>query len=187
MYLKQKIQAVNRVFMQADTHVSSFRKRSGLACPPACGVCCFKSDIQATVLEFLPAAYELYLNGKTLEILEKLEKRSDNICVFYDPTGEGGCCSEYACRGLVCRLFGYSKRNDRQGNPALVTCRLIKELAESSRNDIKLTLAPNISDYYLKLFGIDPDLSIKYLPVNRAVRKALEIVLLDLQYRKKPA
>jgi len=44
-----------------------------------------------------------------------------------------------------------------------------------------------MTDYYMKLYGIDPWLSVQYFPVNEAIKTALEMVILNFQYRKKPA
>lgn len=187
MYIKQKIDAVSRIFRQADNHVAAFQSQSNLSCVPQCGLCCTKSTIQTTVLEFYPAAYELFLCEQSDIILENIEKKNDNICVFYNPFSTEGFCRYYQNRGLLCRLFGFSRKNGKTGAYTFVTCNPINQKSNVYEIQDKLIYAPDISDYYVKLFGIDPNLSVQYLPVNQAIKKAIETVLLHFQYRKKPA
>ena len=187
MYLTKKIKAVEKAFRQLGAHISRFKKESNLNCVANCGACCSKPDIEATVMEFLPAAYFLYLTGEYNVVLNTIAAKQDNACIFYMPFARGGYCSNYQYRGLVCRLFGFSVSTDKQGAPVLVTCKPIK--SSTDINKIKHTLrhAPEMSAYYLKLFGIDPKLTTHYFPINQAIKKALDMVLMHFQYTKKPA
>jgi Fe-S-cluster containining protein len=187
MYIIKKINAVNRTLRQADTHVGKFQSQSKLTCAPKCSLCCTKSNIETTVLEFLPAGYNLFLIGNYNKILENIETKTDNTCVFYNPLSAEGCCSCYEYRGLLCRLFGFSKKTEKTGLDILVTCNPIKRFNNLDIIQNKLIHAPRISDYYLKLYGIDPNLTVQYLPVNQSIKKAMQIVLLNFQYSKKPA
>ncbi len=187
MTIDNKIKRVKRIYRQLAIHNSTFKRVSGMNCPENCGECCKKPDIEATVLEFLPAAYELYMSGEFEGILEKLSSGDDPVCVFFNPFREGGSCTIYAERGLICRLFGFSTRPDKNGNRALVTCSILKSSMDPVilRNTIQK--APVMPSYYMKLFGIDPQMSTTYFPVNEAIRKAIEIVLFQFSHRKKPA
>jgi Fe-S-cluster containining protein len=187
MYLKYTIKSVTRIFREADLHIATFQFQSKLSCAPNCGWCCTKSNIEATVLEFLPAAYNLYLSGQFNTILDSIENKTDTLCVFYNPFSDEGFCSYYHTRGLVCRLFGFSKKTDKTGAHTLVTCKPIKQLINFKNMQNILPDAPEMSEYYLRLYGIDPSLAIHYLPINQSIKKALEIVLLHFQYKKKPA
>ena len=187
MVLLNKIKAVERICRQADIHVARFKEKSGLTCLPGCGHCCVKPDIEATVLEFLPAAYSIFLDETYENILDRLENQTGSVCVFYNPFGKEGFCSNYPNRGLVCRLFGFSTKTDKHGNRIFVTCSQIKKTIQSTKLEKSIRLAPEMSAYYMKLYGIDPKLSIQYLPVNEAIKEALKIVITYFQYRKKPA
>jgi Fe-S-cluster containining protein len=187
MLLINKIKAVKRLFRQVDKHVASFKKKSNLACLPICGECCTKRDIEATILEFLPAAYHLFLTQRYQNILEQLEKKSDSICVFYNPLATDGRCSNYENRGLICRLFGFSTKTDKNSQKMLITCKKVKILFEPIKLEKFIKKAPELTICYIKLYGIHPQLAVKYLPINDAIRKALDTVLLHYQYRKKIA
>ncbi len=187
MHLTNKINAVNRLLKEANKHVSAFQSKSGISCLANCGLCCTKHDIEATILEFLPAAYQLCVSGEFLSLFESIDKKEDTNCIFYTPFSNGKFCSHYENRGLICRLFGFSTKKDKHGALTLATCKPIKQTHDLFLLGNKLRFAPEMSDYYMKLFGIDPNLSIKYIPINQAIKKAIEIVSLHLDYKKNTA
>jgi hypothetical protein len=85
-------------------------------------------------------------------------------------------------------LFGYSARTTKYGTKELVTCQIIKteqtvafEKAESEIE--KGSAVPVMSDFYMQLHAIDPDLSRDFYPINQAIRKAIESVLQYYAYR----
>ncbi len=185
--LEEKTRAVNRLYGQLDRHISSFKRRSGIRCIPACGECCLKEDLSATVLEFLPAAHSLLLRGECDAVLDRINENTDTTCVFFNPFGKQGKCSVYGERGLICRLFGFSARTDKYGARTLVACSIIKDSMKHRDPALILAHAPNLSSYYLRLYGIDPELSVKYLPVNQAIKEAIELTLFRSSFRKRPA
>ena len=65
------------VFDQLDKEIATFQSWSGLHCAWGCGKCCFKPDIEATILEFLPFALHLKSQHQAEEWLENL-KNSDS-------------------------------------------------------------------------------------------------------------
>lgn len=187
MLLHQKIKTVNHLFKKVDIHTVKFQKAISIKCITGCGKCCTKSDIESTVLEFLPAAYHLYLTGESQKILNMLETKQDSICIFYNPFLNENFCSIYKYRGLLCRLFGFSVTKDKYGENFLATCKPIKESVGMFLSGKALAQAPNMIDYYIQLYGIDSTLAIQYMPINDSIKKALEIVLSHFQYRKKRA
>lgn len=187
MRLINKIKAVNALFNETDKDISRFKKLSGLSCIAGCGDCCLKNDINATVLEFLPAAHNLFLQNKHEDILNKLQNNSNSICAFYTPFNDKGFCSNYKNRGLICRLFGFSVRANKYGDKSLVTCKKIKSTFANKTLDNTIASAPEITSYYMRLFGIDPGLSVQLFPINESIQKALETVLIHYQYKKRRA
>jgi Fe-S-cluster containining protein len=190
MELEEKVRAVEKVLTDLDTEIASFQAWSGLHCKWGCGKCCFKADIEASVLEFLPFAHYLYKNDQAFEWLEKI-KTTDNpeLCVILNPLSDSaGMCSEYPYRGLICRLFGYSARTNKYGKKELVTCQIIKseqsaqfELAKErieSEGDV-----PLMSNYYMQLHAIDFTLAQQFLPINEAIKRAIDTILHYYAYR----
>lgn len=177
----EKSRAVLELFSQLDEAIAQFQNQTGLHCKFGCGACCFKPDIEATLLEFIPLALQIYRENKAEEVLKKLES-ADSICIVLKNTGSKGMCTRYENRGLICRLFGYSARTDKYGKRELITCSIIKEEQPQSVSAAAAILsspapAPVMSDYYRRLQNIDPDLAREFFPVNTAVKKALEYVM----------
>jgi len=186
--LLKKIKAVERVLIQASKHSSKFANKTQLYCEKGCGKCCTTKNVEATVLEFIPAAYYLFRNDRINQVYEKIENMQDNsVCVFYNfLNDENGQCEIYNYRGLICRLFGYSTHFNKTGKLELVSCNFIKTLPTSQHILIEqLKSAPKITDYYMKLSGIDLKMANEQFPINEAIRKALEIVILYFQFKGK--
>jgi len=177
------IEEVERVFEELDNHLSQTSQQSGLKCPDFCGMCCRKPDIEASTLEFMPLAAWLYKSGKVNDFSVKLDNPEHKWCACFDPEaseeGEWGC-KYYEHRGLICRLFGFGYRLNRESHPVLVTCKIMKttqavavtnaaELAAENPEEM-----PVFSNYFMKLLAIDPDLAIPQMPINEAIRTAIE-------------
>ncbi len=190
MVLPEKVHAVEEVFQKLDQEIAQFQSGSSLHCKWGCGKCCFKPDIEATILEFLPFAHHLYQQKKALEWLGKLEDTDSSICLILNPTQQGaGLCSEYPFRGLICRLFGYSARRNKYGKPELVTCQIIKSeqsgayLAAEKKLEEGQSI-PFMDEYYMQLHAIDADLNRDFFPINEAIKRAIETVLQYYSYRE---
>ncbi|QOI97706.1 MAG: YkgJ family cysteine cluster protein [Flammeovirgaceae bacterium] len=188
MTLEEKVAKVEQVFVKLDAEITAFQQASGLNCPSGCGKCCFKADIEATVIEFLPFAMQVYKNGIAMEWHERLSRTDTPVCAILNPLQAGqGLCSEYKHRGLICRLFGYSARKNKYGTAELVTCEIIKD--QAGYQAIKAGIEsgeiriPLMHDYYMQLYAIDMDLSREFYPINRALQKAIEEVLHYYAYR----
>lgn len=183
MQLTELASQVEALFAVLDAEIASFQSSTSLHCPPGCGKCCFKPDIEATELEFLPFALFLAREGKAEQWYERLTAGSDPVCMILDASSKGvGLCSEYKHRGLICRLFGYSARTNKYGTKELVTCPVIKtgqtEAYQKAEADIRASLpVPVMNQFYLRLSGIDPVMAAEFYPINVAIRKALERVL----------
>jgi uncharacterized protein len=187
--MEEKVRNVESVLTKLDEEIASFQSWSNLHCKFGCGKCCFKPDIEATILEFLPFAYHLHQQDKAFEWLERLKETDSSVCLILNPTQSGaGLCSEYPHRGLICRLFGYSARTNKYGERELVTCQIIKTEQSgnyeqavdkiASGNDV-----PMMNQFYMQLHAIDMDLTRDFYPINVAMRKAIETVLHYYAYR----
>lgn len=187
--LEEKVEFVEGVFKKLDSEISRFQASTSLHCKSGCGKCCFKPDIEATSLEFLPFAFHLYKNNQADEWLGRLSETESSICLILNPTQAGaGLCSQYNYRGLICRLFGYSARTSKYGKKELVTCAIIKteqvEAFESTEKKISDGLdVPVMNEFYLQLASIDFDSAREFFPINIAIRKAIEEVLHYYAYR----
>jgi Fe-S-cluster containining protein len=189
MSVEEKVEAVIGVFEKLDAEIATFQDRTTLHCKFNCGKCCFKADIEASVLEFLPFAYHLYQSDKAIEWYESLKKSSSPICLILDPAKNGqGLCTAYKHRGLICRLFGYSARTNKYGQRELVTCQIIKteqatQYAAAEKMISEGEHVPVMSDYYMQLLAIDDQLAREFFPINEAIKRAIEVILHYYAYR----
>ncbi len=189
--LPQKVREVKKVYERLDGKIAALQAESGLHCLSGCGECCKKPDIEATPLEFLPLALQLFDEGKAERALNELREKQGSLCYVFRPhvTHFGGLCSEYPHRGLICRLFGFTARRNKEGNSELVTCKFIKKeqavefdhLVEEMKQGKKI---PVMSDYYSRIAGIDHNM-VTFYPINEAMSQAIETVLHYYSYRKR--
>ena len=189
MSLRQKVQAIEESYSLLQHEMSVFQGWSGITCKSGCGKCCTKPDIEATVAEFLPLAHHIYLQNQWEEWLTKLTERQDPVCLFFNPGQAGsGLCSQYAYRGLICRLFGFSARTNKYAQREFVSCQIIKTeksieytaAAEKVREGHPISV---MNQHYMRLLSIDPDLGRDFYPINEAIRRAIETVLHYYAYR----
>lgn len=189
MELEEKVKAIREVFAELDNQIAAFQSATTLHCKWGCGKCCFKPDIEATILEFLPFAFHLHQSGKTEEWQKKLNESDSSICHILNPTqATAGLCSEYEHRGLICRLFGYSARTNKYGKKELITCQIIKTEQsgeyEKTVSEIDEGLpVPVMNQFYMRLHAIDFELTQTFYPINEAIKRAIEVVLQYYAYR----
>lgn len=194
MSIVRKVKAVEKIFAALDQEMNALRTSSGLHCISGCGKCCFKADIEASPLEFIPYAFHLYLTKRIDEAYQALLLNETSICALFAPVPfslDKGSCSNYAYRGLICRLFGFSATRDKNGLSKLITCKILKETQEDVVNTIQKGIesdiaVPMMNDYYFRIRSIDPDLGTMMLPINLAMQKAMEVVMGYYAYRKPP-
>ena len=193
MSIERRVQLVENLFLQLEQESTKFQQTSGIGCVSGCGKCCTHPDIEASPLEFLPWAFHLFLNGEAEETLLLLNNSTDLTCMIYKPLSliDQGRCSDYKYRGLICRLFGFAANTDKYGKLRLATCKIIKEgqqenyhkTAEAITKDLSI---PVFTEYYMQLNQIDFHLGNIILPVNKALKMALEEVLQYYAYRPMP-
>lgn len=185
---------VEDLFEKLEKEGAQFAESSGLGCVSGCGNCCTSPDIEASPLEFLPWAFHIFLNGEADSTLEAINNAPSSTCLIYKPLSiiDQGRCTDYKYRGLICRLFGFAANNDKYGNLRLATCKIIKEgqpekfksASEAISNGLKV---PVFTDYYMQLSQIDHRMGNEIVPVNKALKLALEEVLQYYAYRPFPS
>jgi Fe-S-cluster containining protein len=195
MAIAEKVKLVEQLFDQLAKEMTTFQNTTSLSCVAGCGKCCTTPSIEASPLEFLPWAFHLYLNGEAEKTLEELKQKTTFLCHIYKPSNSFdnslGRCSNYKYRGLICRLFGYAASKDKYGKLRIATCTIIKEgqseeflkTSQAISNGLKI---PVFSDYYIQLSNIDFTLGKIMLPVNLALKMAIEEVLHYYAYRPFP-
>ena len=193
MNLLEKSLNVSGVFAELEIEIQEFLSQSQLHCFKGCGHCCTNPRVSASVLEFLPLAFDIYRSGRAEDTLALLSTSSEeSYCIMLKKLSvdaDAGQCTNYTNRGLICRLFASSARRNKHGEKELLTCRKIKEgnkeLFEAATEGIKAEMnVPLGSDYYTRLYGIDFNLANEQFVINIAIRKALEAVLSYYYYNE---
>ena len=191
MRLAEKVNAVTNFYTELNADLANLQTKSGLSCLSGCSNCCKSPNVGATILELLPFAYHLYQENKAELLYDELITNPQTaICMLYKPAltplNNGGC-SDYTYRAMICRLFGFSFRRNKENKPEMVTCKEIKtaypvayqELTQQAEAGM---LVPQISYYHSKLSAIDYPLSQEQYPINKAIELALEMVLNHFYY-----
>jgi Fe-S-cluster containining protein len=193
MSIERRVQQVENLFYHLEQEITHFEQSSGMHCVSGCGKCCTYPDVEASPLEFLPWAFQLFLLGEAEKTLLMLNETSSSTCLIYKPlsiAGQGRC-GNYKYRGLICRLFGFGANTDKYGNLRLATCIFIKEGQADHYNSTADAITkglhiPVFTAYYMQLNQIDFNLGNRILPINKALKMALEEVLNYYAYRSFP-
>ena len=190
MSIERKVQLVEILFSKLEQEIAQFEQASGLSCVSGCGKCCTYPNVEASPIEFLPWAFHLFLNGEAEKTIIQLKKNQSATCIIYKPLSiiNQGRCGNYKYRGLICRLFGFAANTDKYGNLRLATCKIIKDGQADNYNSTaeainKGLYVPVFTEYYMQLNQIDFNLGNIILPINKALKIALEEVLQYYTYR----
>lgn len=190
------IEAVLDIFAQIDAETAAFRLASGLRCPDGCGACCRSNKVRSTVLEMLPAAAEILRQDEGAHWLEAIDTATETAaCAAF--SGEkllssGGHCRLYPLRPSICRLFAFAAVAGRQGKPELAAC---KEMKHSAPQGVKrvveavsqgLLRPPIFSGYSIRLAALEPILGARLVPINQALRQAIQRLGLSGQFDPSP-
>jgi len=190
MSIERKVQLVENLFYKLEQETAQFEHSSGLSCVSGCGKCCTYPNVEASPIEFLPWAFHLFLNGEAEKTIIQLNKTQSLTCLIYKPFSviNQGRCSNYKYRGLICRLFGFAANTDKYGKLRLAACKIIMEGQADNYHSTaeaitKGLYVPIFTEYYMQLNQIDFNLGNIILPINKALKMALQEVLQYYTYR----
>jgi len=194
MNIIQMVRGVEKLFESLDKDIKNLQNQTNIHCIESCIRCCTTPKIQATSIEFLPLVYHLYKAGKIGELIEKLDAQNNEyacpVLNILSTDGQRQGCTYYPYRGLICRLFSYNYITDKNGVKKINACKTIHinqskqvEMANSLlKNE---TICPKASDYYSKLSFINHEAAHQIYPIGKAIRVAIDMVIIDFRYRGK--
>ena len=173
------VSQVMDLYARIDKAVAEFQLRSGLRCPSGCGRCCPTADVRVTVLEMLPIAHEIFQNHDACAWMDRLAAQPvSGRCILFSEKqiSDAGHCSFYTWRPVLCRMFGYAAVRSRTGANALSVCKYIRQ------NDPETAAAamayageaPCFIHYGARVYALDPGLGNELMPINTALRRAIE-------------
>ena len=198
MNCAQKVKLVVDLYERLSIEIGQFQEVSGLHCITGCGQCCTYPYIEASPLEFLPWAHQLFMQGQAEAMLLRLQSKQHATCLLYQPSATlalggqaSGCCTVYHERGLVCRLFGAAANKDKLGYLRLLICKAIKQAQPAQYTAVNTAIrqglqVPVISNYYMLLNQIDFHMGQLVVPINQALTLALDEVLNFYHYHPLP-
>ena len=180
---------VLELYSEMDRQTAEFRTATGLHCLPGCGQCCESSTPEASEIELLPVAEELFSREEAQQWLERIASiRGTEKCIMYEPDPlipGNGRCQLYLWPPSVCRLFAFGAIRNKNGKPELVTCPCQKEqiplLVKGAQEAISRGMAvPSFDYFFFKMVALEPSLG-RQVPINRALHLALERYGLTVQ------
>lgn len=172
---RELVQSVVSFFEQSQLAFSTFQRSTGLFCLQGCGACCLNHEVSASVIEMLPAAFDIVDRGKTDEVLNLLENFKDGHCFFYckdSSDGQLGHCGNYQYRAMVCRSFGVAAVKNKKGEKTLSVCKKIKMYYPNLFERASCENAPVIGDFSRQVLALDQNLSL-VMPINQALKHAI--------------
>jgi Fe-S-cluster containining protein len=191
MNIREFSQDLQNIYEEMWASFSAYQKNSGLFCLEGCGKCCNNPEVEASVLEMLPLALRMLDENKLEYWLEKLEHPAQNHCLMYvahSPDGVKGYCGVYKERPSLCRMFGVSGYYNKHREITLSVCKLIKEkypeLTKTRESEVSEEKTPMLVTWSYRLAQLDPRLIQDRLPINLALKGALEKVALYAQYQE---
>ncbi len=186
MNIREFVFNLQKIYDEMGQSFSTYQASVGLSCPTGCGQCCLNPEVEASMLEMLPMALRIYDEGKLEEWLDRLETNTISHCLIFNyQGGRKGQCTLYMERPSLCRMFGVSGYLDKKGEIAISICKLLKQDFPEKAQKIKDEKGPDVPklrDWSLHLSTIHPELIQKRIPINDALKEALEKIALYAKY-----
>lgn len=186
--LRELARLVETVYLELEDTYGGYQRSSGLTCSPGCGACCNNPQVEASPLEMLPLALDIYDRGQAESVLDSLRLHSGFSCIHFTRhslDGRQGECGIYPLRPSLCRMFGAAGVSGRDGNVRLSVCRTIKEERAGHYRQALLasdSTPPRMADGKERVRQLDYALGGRDQPINEALATALEKVLMASCY-----
>ena len=168
-----------------DRAISRFQSVTGLHCPDGCSSCCTSRQVEASILELLPLALEIYSRRDEEEVIRSIQEKEneqDLRCVLLlrePPLDMKGSCSYYDFRPLLCRLFGFALRKNKYNRPEFSPCNIIRSIDPGGVKRAEIAISeglkcPIYQEAFMRIASINPDMGYRLLPINQALKGAIE-------------
>lgn len=182
---RELVQSVVQIFEQSQQAFSSFQRSTGMHCLSGCGSCCLNHEVSASIIEMLPAAWDIVESNRTEDVLNALTIQPEGQCLFYQrdsEDGHQGHCGNYQFRAMVCRSFGVAAVKNKRGEKTLSVCKLIKAHYPNLYERTNAEPAPIIGEFAQQVLGLDPHLAQIY-PINTALENAILLLERERYYQ----
>lgn len=190
MNIREFALELQNIYDDMGSSFAQYQQSSGLHCLEGCGKCCTNPDIEASVLEMLPLAVRLFDEKKLDEWLTKLENPTQEHCLLFESHSEDnskGMCGAYKERPSVCRMFGVAGYYNKHHKVTLSVCKLIRdkypELTVTRTQEATAENTPVLVNWSYRMSEIDPALIQDRMPLNQALKLAMEKVAFYAEYQ----
>lgn len=187
MNIREFSHNLQKLYEEMSASFAAFQSASGWHCMSGCGKCCLNPEIEASPLEMLPMALAIYDNGQLDEWYEKLLTTEQNYCLAYvgDEKGNGKC-GIYQGRPSLCRMFGVAGYKNKHEEITLSVCKYLREEYKIDALPVGLDpeSTPTFPYWSYRLSTLDQKLLSERMPINHALKAALEKVALYAQYQQ---
>lgn len=170
-----------------DQSYKEFSKLAKLSCPESCSECCEGHHVHTSLFELLPAAQRLYKEGRTEEILANIKNFKPGHCALI----KNHRCTTYEERPSLCRLFGLGRIEDKKGDEekaCFSICKILKEQTPEKVHALQqiedLKKIKTFRQLHLPLLAQIPPGEAEELPLNEALKRAIEKTLLHYSYQE---
>ena len=187
MNIREFSQNLSKLYEEMSDSFSAYQGKTGWSCPPGCGRCCMRDQVDASPFEMIPMALKIYDEGQLDVWLTRLESFDSNRCPLLMPGAiEGqGKCEEYENRPSICRMFGVAGQFNKKREAVLAICKHLREEYEITDTTPPSSLgeSPKASDWSYKMASLDPKLIQDMMPIPQALKLALEKISFYAQYQ----
>ena len=111
----EQLAAITEFYDSIEHSFERFTEEAHISCPSGCGECCRYFTPPVTSSEALAiAAWTYFVQERDVRPLMRFTSSSEG-CPFADQQREGGKCTIYPVRPLLCRLFGAAATRTKRG------------------------------------------------------------------------
>ena len=188
------------LYARFDRQAARWAAKTGVSCPTGCGRCCETtvppcSDAEARLI----AHHLLDTHHERLDVILHRDPDAVPPCPFYERTGDYHC-TIYAVRPFFCRAFAFASATDKTGQPVYRLCKHmpipesfmgsrvlpLRDADRSEESHAAVPLPPGMVAFQIRIDGVSEGMS-DPAPIGRAVRSALERILIARQYARDEA
>lgn len=193
------IEGLDRIYSLIEGAQAQWKGVTPFTCPEGCGTCCvdFEPDVVESEALYLASwllchrrsMAEAILNGTFIPLRHDGKKG----CVLYNPDSPYHC-TVYEGRPLICRLFGYSGNNGKDGKLSWKSCKFLppgklqggRQYDEAELLSLFGALPPKMSDVSAQVLSLMPDRVQDRKPLHEALREAVGKLLFIHQFSNPP-
>ena len=184
----ERLSSIQKLYADLDRAQKKFTDIFNVHCKEGCGSCCehFYPDITNLEAEYM--AFGLIFQEKDQEVLDMIRsiKEEPSSCPLYKKDSAYHC-TVYGVRPLVCRLFGASVANNKEGRPVLRNCKWNPNVWNISTDELEKHEEDLVTmgSYGTQMEALQPEDTATY-PLLEALERAICKIRFFIQIESDP-